>query len=63
MERGRYSWGTRQMLGALTYAVVHMVAFGCNDPLIPLYILELDVEVPLAAHGYIITTTQRALPE
>ncbi len=51
------------MLGALTHAVVHMVAFGRNDPVVPLDIFEFDVEVSLAAHGYIITTTQRALPE
>lgn len=51
------------MLGALTHAVVHMVAFRCNDPVVPLDILELDVEVSLAAHAYIVATTQRALPE
>lgn len=51
------------MLEALTHAVVHMVAFRCNDPVMPLDILELDVEVFLAAHSHIITTTQRALSE
>lgn len=51
------------MLGALPHAVVHMVAFGCNDPVMPLDILEFDVEVSLAAHAYIVTTAQRALPE
>lgn len=51
------------MLEALTHAVVHMVAFRCNDPVMPLDILELDVEVSLAAHSYIVTTTQRTLSE
>lgn len=51
------------MLGALTHAVVHMVAFRCDDPVVPLDVLELDVEVSLAAHAHIFTTTQRALPE
>lgn len=51
------------MLGTLTHAVVHMVAFRCDYPLIPLDILELDVEVSFAAHSYIVTTTQRALPD
>lgn len=51
------------MLGALTHAIVHMVAFRSNDPVVPLDILELDVEVSLAAHAYIVTTTQRALPK
>lgn len=51
------------MLEALTHAVVHMVAFRCNDPVMPLDILELDVEVSLAAHSYIFTTTQRALSD
>lgn len=51
------------MLGTLTHAVVHMVAFGCDYPVVPLDIFELYVKVSLAAHGYIFTTTQRALPE
>lgn len=51
------------MLGALTHAVVHMVALGSDDPVLPLDILELDVEVPLTAHGYIIAAAQRALPQ
>lgn len=51
------------MLEALTHAVVHMVAFRCNDPVVPLDILELDVEVSLAAHSYIFTTTHGALTE
>lgn len=51
------------MLGALSHAVVHMVTFRCDDPVVPLDVLELDVEVSLAAHGDIITTTQRPLPE
>jgi len=51
------------MLGALTHAVVHMVAIRCNDPVIPLDILELDVEFSLAAHTYIVTAMQRALPD
>lgn len=63
MERGCYPRGTGQVLGALTYAVVHMVTFRSNDPLVPLDILELDVEFSLAAHAYLVPTSQRALLE
>lgn len=63
MEWGCYAWGPRQMLGALAHAVVHMVTFGCNDPVVPLDILELDIEVSLAAHSNIFTATQWSLPE
>lgn len=51
------------MLGALTHAVVHVVAFRCNDPVVPLDILELDEELFLAAHADDVAATQRALPE
>lgn len=50
------------MLRALTHAVVHVVALGRDDPLVPLDVLEFDVEVSLAAHGYLVTAAQRALP-
>lgn len=51
------------MLWTLSHAIVHMVAFWCNDPVVPLDILKLDVEVSLAAHGHVVTTTQRALSD
>lgn len=63
VERGCYAWGARQMLGALAHAVVHVVTFRCNDPVVPLDIFELDVKVSLAAHGDIVATAQRALLE
>lgn len=63
MEGGCYTWGARQVLRALTHAVVHVVTFRCNDPVVPLDILELDVELSLAAHGDVLTAAERALPE
>lgn len=63
VEWGCYARGTRQMLGALTHAVVHMVTFRCNDPVMPLNIFKLDVEFSLTAHGDVVVTTQWALPD
>lgn len=55
--------GAGQVLGALAHAVVHVVALGRNDPVVPLDVLELDVEVFLAAHADVLGAAQRALPE
>lgn len=63
VEGGRYSRGAGQVLGALSHAVVHVVAFGRNDPLVPLDILELDVQLSFAAHGHLVAAAQRALPD
>ncbi|KAL7891658.1 hypothetical protein AOLI_G00011340 [Acnodon oligacanthus] len=51
------------MLRALAHAVVHVVALGCNDPVLPLNVSELDVEVFLAADADVVTTAQRALAQ
>lgn len=63
VEGGCYTWGAGQVLWALTHAVVHVVTFRCDDPVMPLDILELDVELSLAAHGDVLATAQGALPE
>lgn len=49
------------MLRTLTDAVVHVIAIGGDDPLIPLDVLEVDVQVSLAADGHIFPTSQGAL--
>lgn len=50
-----------QVLWALAHAVVHVVALGRDDPVLPLDVTELDVEVLLAAHALVLSTTQGAL--
>lgn len=49
------------MLRALAHTIVHVVALWCDDPVLPLDILELDIEVLLAADADVITAAQRAL--
>lgn len=51
------------MLRALSHAIVHVVALGRYDPVLPLYVAELNVEVFLAAHAHVITAPQRALAQ
>lgn len=63
VEGGCYTRGARQVLRALTHAVVHVVTFRRDDPVVPLDILELDVELSLAAHGDVLAAAQRALLE
>lgn len=63
VEGGCYTWGAGQVLRALAHAVVHVVTFRRDDPVVPLDILELDVELSLAAHGDVLTAAQRALPQ
>lgn len=63
VEGGRYTWGAGQVLRALTHAVVHVVPLRRDDPVVPLDVLELDVELSLAAHGDVLATAQGALPE
>lgn len=54
---------TRQVLRTLTHAVVHVVTLGRNDPVLPMYVSKLDVEVFLAADAGILATPQRALAQ
>lgn len=61
VEGGCYTRGAGQVLGALAHAVVHVVTFRSDDPVVPLDILELDVELSLAAHGDVLAAAQRAL--
>lgn len=63
VEGGRYTRGAGQVLGALTHAVVHVVPFRGDDPVVPLDIFELDVELSLAAHGDVVAAAQGALPD
>lgn len=63
VEGGRDARRAGQVLGTLARAVVHVVALGRDDPVAPLDVLELDVEVPLAAHGHVLAAAQGALPE
>lgn len=63
VKGGCYPRGAGQVLGALTHAVVHVVTFRGDDPVVPLDILELDVELSLAAHGDVFAAAQRTLPE
>lgn len=63
VEGGRYARGAGQVLRTLTHAVVHVVPFGRDDPVVPLDVLELDVELSLAAHGDVLAAVQRALPQ
>lgn len=63
VEGGGYTWGAGQVLRALAHAVVHVVAFRRDDPVVPLDVLELDVELSLAADGDVLAAAQRALPE
>lgn len=63
VERGRYARRAGQVLGTLAHAVVHVVALWRDDPVAPLDVLELDIEVPLAAHGHVLAAAQGALSE
>lgn len=53
----------RQVLRALTHAVVHVVALGCDDPVLPMNVTKLDVEVFLAADAGVVAASQRALAQ
>lgn len=63
VKGGRNTWRAGQVLRALAHAVVHVVTFRRDDPVVPLDILELDVKLSLAAHGDVLAAAQRALPE
>ena len=63
VEGGGDARRPRQVLRTLAHAVVHVVALGRDDPVLPLDVFELDVEVPLAAHGDVVPAPQRPLPQ
>lgn len=56
MERGGDARWAGQMLWALAHAVVHVVALGRDDPVLPLDVSELDVKVFLTADTDVVTT-------
>lgn len=51
------------MLRTLTHAVIHVVALWRDDPVLPLDVTELDVEVFLTAHAGVLATLQRTFAQ